>query len=170
MAKTREQKEAKLAELTDAFGRIEAAVFTNYHGLSVRDIDELRSQMREAGMEYHVVKNTIFKRAADAAGIKLEELTGPAGIALGFDDSVATAKLVNKFSKDHEALEIHGGIVEGKEVGVDVIKKLAALPGREELLSRLVGSISSPPRKLATVLAATTRNLVYALTAVKEAK
>lgn len=170
MPKTREQKEASVAELTDQLKRIQLGVMTNYHGLTVREAEELRSTLREQGMTFEVVKNTLFNRAAEAAGLKIEKIEGPVGLALGFDDAVATAKAVNTFSKDHEALEITGGISEGAQVDVSLVKQLAALPSREELLGRLVGSLSAPARNLAGVLGATTRNLVYALQAVKEQK
>lgn len=170
MAKTRQSKEQDVAALADKLGRMQAAVVTNYQGLSVRDTELLRAQLREQGMDFEVVKNTLFKRAADDAGVKVEEFTGPVAIAFGYEDSVQTAKVVTKFAKDNEKLEVTGGLVEGKQVDVAIIKQLAALPSREELLGRLVGSLSAPARNLASVLGATTRNLVYALRAVQETK
>lgn len=170
MPKTRQQKEQDVTDLVDKLKRTKGAVITDYHGLTVRDTESLRSKLREQGMDFEVVKNTLFKRAADEAGITLEQVTGPAGIAFGYEDAVQTAKIVSKFAKANEKLEIVGGVVEGRQVDVAVIKKLSSLPSREELLGRLVGSLSTPTRNLASVLSATTRNLVYALRAVQESK
>ena len=166
---TRENKEALVAELTDRFTRQEAAVITHYHGLTVRDIQDLRAKLREQGIDFQVSKNTLFKLSAKQAGID-GDFTGPTAIAFGYEDPVTTSKAINDFAKGNDALEIVGGIVENKLVDTATVKKLAALPSREELLGKLVGSISSPARNLASVLTATTRNLVYALKAVQEAK
>ncbi len=170
MPKTREQKEAVTQALTTALRDAAAVVFTDYQGLGVRAQQELQAQLRENGMRFEVVKNTLFQRAAKDAGLSVDELTGPVGVAFGFEDPVAVSKAVSRFAKDHEALEVTGGIVDGEQVEVTVISKLASLPGRDELLGRLVGSLSAPARNLASGLSAVPRNLVYALSAVKEQK
>lgn len=167
---TRQSKEEQVAELADRFGKLEAAVLTDYHGLTVRQLQGLRATLREQGMDFQVAKNSLFNRAAKQAGLKIEELAGPTGVAFGYEDAVQTAKAIKTFAKDNEALEITGGIVDGELVDAAMIKKLAALPGREELLGRLIGSIGGPTRNLASALSAISRNLVYALTAVKESK
>ncbi len=170
MPKTREQKEAVVQALTKALQDAAAVVFTDYKGLGVRAQQELQAKLREAGMRFEVVKNTLFQRAAKDAGLNVAELTGPVGVAFGFEDPVAVSKAVSRFAKEHEALEVTGGIVDGEQVEVTVISKLASLPGRDELLGRLVGSISAPVRNLASGLSAVPRDLVYALSAVKEQK
>lgn len=170
MPKTRAQKEAALAELSADLGKQQMAVLTHYHGLTVRDLQELRAKLREHGMKFTIVKNTLFARAAKEAGITVETVEGPLAVAVGFDDAVQTAKTINQFSKDHEALEIMSGIFEGKQVDAAMVQKLANLPGREELLGRLIGSIGGPTRNLAGALSAISRNLVYALRAVQEQK
>src|SRR5687767_1247076 len=114
MPKTKEQKQEDLQQLTDELGKIQAAVMADYHGLTVREMQDLRAKLREQGVTLRVVKNTLFKKAADDAGLSIEQFTGPVGLALGFDDAVQTAKVMHKFAKDHEALELTGGIVEGK--------------------------------------------------------
>lgn len=167
---TRPQKEAQVAELVAQFGKLEAAVLTDYHGLSVSELQELRAKLREQGMDYQVAKNSLFKRAVEQAGFKIQELKGPTGVAFGYDDPVQTAKAVAAFAKEHEALEIIGGIVDKEIVDSAVIKRLATMPGREELLERLVGSLSGPARNLAGALGGVSRNLVYALRAVQEQK
>lgn len=170
MAKTRSQKESTVQDLIEKVGRTQAAVITDYHGLTVRETENLRHQLQDSGMDFIVVKNTLFQLAAKEAGWSVTAIKGPAGIAFGYDDAVMTTKIVTKFAKENEALEIVGGVVDGTQVDLATIKKLSALPSREELLGRLVGSLSSPARNLATVLSATTRNLVYALRAVQDQK
>ncbi|MEX1112971.1 MAG: 50S ribosomal protein L10 [Patescibacteria group bacterium] len=170
MPKTREQKEAVTQALTTALRDAAAVVFTDYQGLGVREQQELQAQLRENGMRFEVVKNTLFQRAAKDAGLTVDELTGPVGVAFGFEDPVSVSKAVTQFAKDNEALEVTGGIVDGERVEVAMISKLASLPGRDELLGRLVGSISAPVRNLASGLSAVPRDLVYALNAVKEQK
>ncbi len=170
MPKTREQKEATLKALTEALRDAKAVVFADYQGLDVREQQELQGNLRESGMRFEVVKNTLFTKAATAAGLKLERPTGPVAVAFGFEDPVAVAKAVHTFAKDHEALEVTGGFVDGEAVAVSVIDKLASLPSRDELLAKLMGSISAPVRNLASGLSGVSRNLVYALTAVKEQK
>lgn len=170
MAKTREEKEATVKALTEALKEAKAVVFADYHGLSVREQQELQANMRTGGMKFGVVKNNLFTKAAKDAGLKLERPSGPVAVAYGFDDPVAVAKGVAEFAKEHESLELTGGFVDGEPVEITVIQKLASLPGREELIGKLVGSISAPARNLAGGLSAISRNLAYALNAVKEAK
>jgi large subunit ribosomal protein L10 len=170
MAKTRDQKEATVDSLAERLGRVEVAVFADYQGLTVRQTEELRGNLKEQELEFEVVKNTLFSLAAKRAGLEVERPTGPVAVAFGFSDPVAVAKALNSFAKDNEQLEITGGVFEGKIVEAAMIKQLAALPSREDLLGRLVGSISAPTRNLANVLGATSRNLVYALRAVGEGK
>jgi large subunit ribosomal protein L10 len=167
---TRADKEAQVAELTEKLKRSNSVVVTHYHGLTVRELQEFRKDLHEVEVDYQVAKISLFNRAAEAAGMKLEGMSGPIAVAIGYGDPVQTSKAVNAFAKDHEAMELVGGVMDGKQVDVATIKKLAALPGREELLGKLVGSLSAPPRNLAGALAAIPRSLVYALSAVKEQK
>lgn len=170
MPKTREQKEATLKVLAEALKDAKAVVFADYQGLGVREQQELQNGMREGGMRFAVVKNTLFTMAAKEAGLELERPTGPVAVAYGFEDPVAVAKAVHDFAKEHEALEITGGFVDGEAVELSVIDKLASLPSRDELLAKLMGSLGAPIQNLAGGLSAIPRNLVYALSAVKEQK
>lgn len=170
MAKTRAQKEQEVAALAEGL-KAPAAVLTDYQGLTVRDQQDLQGKLREEGLKFIVVKQTLLRHAAKQAGVKLpDDLSGPVALAVGGEDPVAISKTIAKFAKEHETLEITGGIVDRELVGADLIKKYAALPGREELLGRLIGSIGGPVRNLASGLSGVSRNLVYALTAVKESK
>ncbi len=122
---------------------------------------ELRKQLREAGVDYKVYKNTMARRAAEAAG--LEELTdtlvGPTAIAFSDEDVVAPARILNDFAKDHEALEIKGGVIEGNIASLDEITELASLPNYEGMVSMLLSVLQAP-----------IRNFAYATKAVAEQK
>lgn len=131
-------------------------VVADYRGLNVAQITELRKQLREAGVEFQVLKNTLVRRAtesADLAGLN-EILTGPTAIAFSKDDAIAPAKILNDFAKKNEALQLKGGVVEGRIVGAEEIKALAELPSREGLLSMLLSVLQAPMRGFALAVKA----------------
>src|SRR5690606_1235505 len=134
-------------------------------GLNVKTTDELRRRLRAAGVDFQVVKNTLTLRAARELGLEgLERyLQGPTAIAVGYEDPVAPAKVLNEFIREFRLLEIKGAVVEGQVVGPDGVQRLAELPSREQLLAQLVGGLQGPMRSLVFVLGATLRSLVYAL-------
>ena len=119
--------------------------------LTVAEVTELRKQLREAGIEFKVYKNSMTRRAADAAELSglNEALTGPNAIAFSTEDVVAPAKILNDFAKKHEALEIKAGVIEGNVATVEEVKALAELPSREGLLSMLLSVLQAPIRNLA---------------------
>lgn len=168
----RPEKAGKVAELKDLLSSSKGAVLVDYCGLTVAEDTELRSKMREAGVKYMVAKNTFIRIAAKEAGIEgldayLEHNTA---VAFSPEDPVAPAKILNDFSKDHKALEIKAGILDGKVIALDEVKALAELPSREELLAKLVGSMQAPISGLVNVLQGTIRNFVYTLEAVRQKK
>lgn len=168
----RPEKAGKVAELKDLLSSSKGAVLVDYCGLTVAEDTELRSKMREAGVKYMVAKNTFIRIAAKEAGIEgldayLEHNTA---VAFSAEDPVAPAKILNDFSKDHKALEIKAGILDGKVITLDEVKALAELPSREELLAKLVGSMQAPISGLVNVLQGTIRNFVYTLEAVRQKK
>lgn len=128
-----------------------ATVVVDYRGLTVSQVTELRKQLREAGIEFQVLKNTLVRRAtADAELTALDEiLCGPTAIAFSAEDTVAPAKILHNFARMNEALEIKGGVVEGGVVDVSRIKVLATLPSREGLLSMLLSVLQAPMRNFA---------------------
>ncbi|WP_028543497.1 50S ribosomal protein L10 [Paenibacillus taiwanensis] len=151
--------ESKQQAVTEIAGKLRDSVTTvvaDYRGLSVAQVTELRKQLREAGIEFQVLKNTLVRRATAAAELtELDEaLTGPTAIAFSREDAVAPAKILNDFAKKNEALEIKGGIVEGRVVDVDQIKALAALPSRDGLLSMLLSVLQAPVRNFALAVKA----------------
>lgn len=168
----RPEKAGKVAELKDLLSSSKGVVLVDYCGLTVAEDTELRSKMREAGVKYMVAKNTFIRIAAKEAGVEgldsyLEHNTA---VAFSAEDPVAPAKILNDFSKDHKALEIKAGILDGKVIALDEVKALAELPSRDELLAKLVGSMQAPISGLVNVLQGTIRNFVYTLEAVRQKK
>ncbi|MDO7908361.1 50S ribosomal protein L10 [Paenibacillus sp. JX-17] len=147
-----EAVEAVTAKLRDSA----TTVVVDYRGLTVAQVTELRKQLREAGIEFQVLKNTLLRRATATAELtELDEvLTGPTAIAFSTDDAVAPAKILNDFSKKNDALKLKGGVVEGRVVGVDEVKALAELPSREGLLSMLLSVLQAPVRNFALAVKA----------------
>lgn len=168
----RPEKASKVAELKDLLTSSKGVVLVNYCGLTVAEDTELRAKMREAGVKYMVAKNTFTRIAAKEAGIEGLDSVLEHNTALAFsaEDPVAPAKILNDFSKDHEALELKAGILDGKVIAVDEVKALAELPSRDELLAKLVGSMQAPISGLVNVLQGTIRNFVYTLEAVRQKK
>jgi large subunit ribosomal protein L10 len=156
MSKALEKKKQVVAEIAEKLRNSKSTVLTDYRGLSVAEMNELRKQLREAGVEYKVLKNTLTRRATAETGLNEldQHLTGPTAIAFSAEDVIAPAKILYKFAKDHDALEIKGGVVEGRVVGIDEIKELADLPSREGLLSMLLSVLQAPIRNFALAVKA----------------
>lgn len=161
MSSVIEQKKQLVEEITDKLRNSQTTVVVDYRGLDVSELTELRKTLREAGIEFKVYKNTMTRRAADAAELSElnETLVGPTAIAFSNDDAVAPARILKEFSKDHEALEIKGGVIEGKIATLDQIKELADLPNYEGMVSMLLSVLQAP-----------IRNFAYAAKAVAEQK
>lgn len=146
-----EIKKQVVEEITDRLKSSVSTIVVDYRGLNVAEVTELRKQLREAGVEFKVYKNTLTRRAADAAelGNLNEYLTGPNAIAFSTEDVVAPAKIINEFAKKNDALEIKAGVIEGNVATVEDVKALAELPSREGLLSMLLSVLQAPIRNLA---------------------
>ena len=142
--------EAIAEEIKDA----QSVVLVDYRGLTVAQDTELRKQLREAGVVYKVYKNTMMKRAFEGTEFEgLENcLEGPSAIAVSKDDATAPARILCKFAKDAPALELKGGVVDGTVYDVAGLTELSKIPSREELLSKLLGSIQSPITNFARVI------------------
>jgi len=151
MSKVIEQKKQIVDEIADKLKSSVSTVVVDYRGLNVAEVTELRKQLREAGVDYKVYKNSMTRRAAEAADLAdlNESLVGPNAIAFSTEDVVAPAKILNDFAKTHDALEIKGGVIEGNIASADEIKALASLPSREGLLSMLLSVLQAPMRNLA---------------------
>ncbi len=166
------QKIDAVAELTEKLSRSKSVVIADYRGLTVAEVNRLRTKMREANVDYQVVKNRLFKIAASENGFDSmgTVLKGPSAFAIGYDDPVAPAKVVSDFSKDIEKLKIKGGWFGTQALDVAGVQSLANLPSREQLLARMLGSLNSPVTKLAIGLNQAISKIAYAMKAVAEAK
>ena len=153
MAKV-ELKQPIVQAIADDIKDAQSVVIVDYRGLTVAQDTELRKQLREAGVIYKVCKNTMMKRAfegTDFAGLE-EYLEGPSAMVVSKDDATAPARILCKFAKTAEALEVKAGVVEGTVYDAAGITELSKIPSREELLSKLLGSLQSPITNLARVL------------------
>ncbi|TDQ34698.1 50S ribosomal protein L10 [Aureibacillus halotolerans] len=151
MSKVIEQKKQVVTDIADKLRDNKATVFVDYRGLNVSQVTELRKQLREAGVEFKVYKNTMTRRAVEQAEISGldEELVGPTAVAFSAEDVVAPAKVLNNFAKTNEALKIKIGLIEGNVTSADDLKALAELPSRDGLLSMLLSVLQAPMRNMA---------------------
>ncbi|MDR1774011.1 MAG: 50S ribosomal protein L10 [Clostridioides sp.] len=147
MSKAIETKSAVVSEIVEKLQKSSATVVVDYRGLTVEEVTELRKQMREAGVDYKVYKNTLVRRAAKEVGIEQfndELLVGTNAFAFGFEDAVAPARILKKFAETHPKLELKMGIVEGEFYDASKIEALASIPSREQLIAKLLGSLKAP--------------------------
>ena len=146
-----EQKQQHVDVITEQLKNSVSTILVDYRGLTVAEVTELRKQLRDAGVEFKVYKNTMTRRAADSLGLsELNEfLVGPSALAFSNEDVIAPAKIINNFAKEHEALEIKAGVIEGSYVPVEDVKAIASLPSREGLLSMLLSVLQAPVRNFA---------------------
>jgi large subunit ribosomal protein L10 len=168
-----EAKKLVVQELKEKIEKAQGIIFYDYRGLNVQEVTELRNQFRAAGVEYHVIKNSMLKRAVDMLEIKgLDEyLSGPTAVAFGYNDPVAPAKVLTEFVKKlKNRTEIKSGLLNGKVVTLEGIRSLADLPSREQLLAQLAGTLNAPISGFARTLSGIICKLGYALNAVKEQK
>ena len=165
----RSDKERVVAELADKLKATETLIVADYRGLSVTDIDKLRTELLEYGAHFQVVKNTLTRRAAEQAGADalLALLDGPIAIAFleADGDPVAVAKALNNAARDTKVLEIRGGILEGTEIGEAEVKNLATLPPADVLRAQLVSAVAGPMITVVGLFTAPLRDLVNVLDA-----
>jgi large subunit ribosomal protein L10 len=165
-------KEKIVKALHEKFLNARAMLLTDFRGLNMSAMDELRGQLREASVEYRVVKNTLLTRASDGTGMALlkEHFFGPCAVALSYEDPVAPAKILMKFSEGNSALEVKAGVVEGQAVDLAGIKRLSKLPSREALLTQLLSLMNVPVIGLVTLLSGVLRNLMCVIQAIERQK
>jgi large subunit ribosomal protein L10 len=165
-------KEAVVGDIKEKLEKAQSIILLDYRGLTVHEVTSLRDQMRSAGVEYKVIKNTTLTRAANELGITgTEELfQGPTACAFGYTDPAAPAKILVEFIKKVKKTEIKGGMLEGKVVGIDQIKYLAELPPKEVLVAKLLGTLNAPITNFVGVLSGVPRAFVCALNAIREQK
>lgn len=155
MAGVREEKVQSVQEIAGKLREAKSAVLSDYRGLTVKQVTELRKLCREAGVDFKVYKNKLAQRATAEVGVtELDQyLTGPTAIAFA-QDEVTAAKILNDFAKKNDKLELKGGIVDGQVMGEAQIKALADLPSREGLLSMLLSVLQAPMRNFALAVKA----------------
>ncbi|MFH0838480.1 MAG: 50S ribosomal protein L10 [Patescibacteria group bacterium] len=146
MAVTRQKKEESLKELVEKFGRSKSVVFANYRGLDVASISEIRRELRKEDAEMKVAKKTLMGLAAKDQVGELDKnmMDGPVVATFSYEDPLSGIRVLFKFSKKNENLRLLGGIIDGKMVSPEVIQQYAKLPGRNELLAKLLGSLNAP--------------------------
>jgi len=160
-AKVLESKKEIVAQLTERLEKAQAGVIADFRGLTVAQDTELRTKLREAGVEYTIVKNTLTRFAANAVGLgELDPvLHGPTALATSADDVVAPAKVLVEFAKNNEQLEIKAGFVDGKVISVDEVKVYASIPNKETLIAKMLGSLQAPIGNLARTLDAIAKQM-----------
>jgi large subunit ribosomal protein L10 len=168
----RPEKVAEVEELVNRLRRAQGVVLTDFRGLTVLEMGQLRAKLREAGVEYKVVKNTLLARAAREMGIQGLDphLEGPTGVAFGYDDPVTAARIITDFIRQMRKMETKAALVDGRTVSAQDVRALAELPPRQVLLARVVGGIQGPLAGLVGALTGLQRNLVYALDQIRRQK
>jgi large subunit ribosomal protein L10 len=162
----RPHKEEQVALLTDKLSRAKVAVLTDYRGLTVSQMEDLRGRLRAAEVEFRVVKDTLARRAAVASGHDdfQQSLAGPIAIAFGYDDLAGPIRLLQEFTRQTRLrLDIVGGLIEGRVMNPGQVRQLADLPSREVLIAQLMGTVQSPISALATALQSPLSQLAGAL-------
>lgn len=169
---SRADRESKIQELHEMFGKMEMAVLADYRGLSVADLTDFRVQLRKVNGRFQVVKNTLSIRAADDTPLEAvkEHFSGPVGILFAKDDPVGPAKALVQFMKDNKDMEPKVGVLSGKVIGMDEIKVLADLPDRETLVATALSSMQAPATNFVRTLSEIPASFVRVLDAVRAQK
>lgn len=167
MAISREKKEELVSLYTDLLSNSKAAILTDYRGLTVADINQLRNKLRETQGEFHVIKNRLMKLALKKAGLPVPEdlLEGPTATGFCFDEVPTMAKVLVDFSKESQTLVVKGGLLGDRIISADEVKALAELPSREVLFAQVLGAIQAPASGVAGAIAGSIRSILYVLKA-----
>lgn len=150
------EKQAVVEEIKEKLAKAKSAVVVDYIGITVEEANALRKSMREAGVDYTVYKNTLVNRAIEGTDFEsLKDcLSGPSAFAFGYEDAVAPARVLAGFMKEHKKMEFKAGVIEGHFFDAEGVKAVAALPSRDELIAKFMGSIQSPVSKFVRTLQA----------------
>ena len=164
------KKAEALEQVSDKLKRAQALVITDYRGLSVAQLQDLRRKLRASGVDYLVVKNTLARRAADENGLEdlKAALVGPVGMAIGYDEPIAPAKLVNEYIRQTRMLTVTSGMLSGRLLSADEVKQLGDLPSREVLLGQLAGSLNHSVAQLAGAMQSVVQKLANGLDAYRQ--
>ena len=167
-----EEKQKIAEDLRDRLSKSAIIVLTDYKGLDVAAMNDLRRRLRAEEIEYQVVKNTLLIRAAEDNDIALikDYFKGPSAIALSYDDPIAPAKVLSEFAKENKKLEIKAGVMNGQVLDAEAIKALAKLPSREVLLGQLLSALNAIPTSFVRTIAEVPRSFVSVLSAIRDQK
>jgi len=167
-----EDKKKIVQDLSERFSKAAVVIVTDYKGLDVAAINDLRRRLRKEEIEYQVVKNSLMVRASQETDVALikETFKGPSAVAMSYSDPVAPAKVLTEFAKDHDVFAIKVGVMGGKILELNEIKALSALPSREILLGTLVSVLNNVPTGFVRTIAEIPRSLLNVLQAVKDQK
>lgn len=148
------EKEVLIKELTDKFSRAKTVVVSQMFKVDVATVTKLRKKLREGGVEFKVLKNTLARRAAKGSSVEVisDDFVGAVSVAVSYDDVIAPAKILSEFIKDLETIKLKSAVVEGKKIDVNGIKALAKMPGLPQLRATLLGMINQPASKLARTI------------------
>lgn len=170
MALTKVQKQKILKDLKEKVDRQKAIVFADFKGLKVKDLSNLRKEMKKKDCELKVAKKTLISsvfKEKKIKGVDVKKLEGEIALGFGYKDEILPFKLLYEFSKGNENLKVLGGLIGQEFIDKEKANELGQLPGHKELLARLVGSISAPLSGMVNVLQGNLRNLVYVLSQIK---
>jgi len=167
-----EKKKKIVEDLREKFSKSKVVIVTDYKGLDVSTINDLRKKLKDLDVEYKVAKNSLLVRGSEETDVALikDIFTGPNAVAISYDDPVAPAKVLTEFAVEHKALEVKMGVMDGKVLDLSAIKALAGLPSREVLLGQLLATINNVPVNFVRTLNAIPGQFLNVLTAIKEQK
>ena len=167
-----EDKKKIVQDLNERFSKAAVVIVTDYKGLDVAAINDLRRRLRKEEIEYQVVKNSLMVRASQETDVALikETFKGPSAVAMSYSDPIAPAKVLTEFAKDHGVFEIKVGVMDGKILELNEIKALSALPSREVLLGTFVSVLNLVPTGFVRTIAEIPRSLLNVLQAIKDQK
>ncbi|MBU0943827.1 MAG: 50S ribosomal protein L10 [Proteobacteria bacterium] len=168
----RDDKSAIVSQLNDSFSRAKFTVVTDYCGLTVSELQELRVQLRACDSEIRIAKNTLLKRAVTdtANDVLTEDFIGTTAIVMGYNDPVAPAKALTKFAAEHAKLQIRAAALDGEKISSDKLLALSKLPSKEALLGQFLSVLNGVPTGLVRVLSGVPRKFLYGLQAIKDQK
>jgi large subunit ribosomal protein L10 len=165
-----EKKKEIAGDLHEKFSKSRVVIITDYKGMNVTMMNDLRKRLRAEAVEYRVVKNTLLARASEGTGVSAirDKFKGPVAVAMSYSDPVAPAKILTGFAKENDRLEIKFGVLDGKMLTAEAIKALSSLPSREVLLSQMLSLMNAVPTGFVRVLAAVPQKFMGVLNALRE--
>ncbi len=166
------KKEKQVNELKEKLTQISSAILTDFRGLTVKEMTDLRRQLKAANIDYKITKNNLMFRAVNESDLKTlhQYLQGPTAIAFGLDDPTVPVKILMNFIKEYKKLEIKAGIIQGRVFNAEELTQISKLPSKEILLTQFIGGIQAPLAGLVNVLSGTIKGLLNVLKAIEEKK